>query len=174
MKNMYIRKIAATDVSLLQKISKQTFFEAFSALNTPENMQKYLDEELTEAKLLSELNDPGSAFYFAELDGKVIGYLKLNFGSSQTELKDEQAVEIERIYISKEFHGQYAGQALYGKAIEVARNRKAAYVWLGVWEKNARAIRFYEKNGFVAFDKHIFVLGDDEQTDIMMRLDLRV
>jgi ribosomal protein S18 acetylase RimI-like enzyme len=103
---------------------------------------------------------------------EVIGYLKLNFGQSQTELKDRKAVEIERIYVLKTFHGKHVGQQLYDKAIEIARQKAAEYVWLGVWEENPRAIQFYRKNGFVEFDKHIFKVGDDLQTDIMMKLSL--
>lgn len=86
---------------------------------------------------------------FAKLDSVVIGYLKLNFGQSQTELKDEKALEIERIYVLKEFHGKKIGQILYDKALEVAKDRKADYVWLGVWEENPRAISFYRKNGLL-------------------------
>ena len=98
-----------------------------------------------------------------------MGYLKLNGGNSQTELKDERTLEIERIYVLSSWYGKQVGQLLYNKAIEVALELNADYIWLGVWEENQRAIRFYERNGFVAFDKHIFRLGDDEQTDIMMK-----
>lgn len=124
-------------------------------------------------KLTDELNNQNSEFYFAELDNKIIGYLKLNFGQSQTELKDDKALEIERIYVLREFHGKNIGQLLYEKAIQVARQANADYVWLGVWEKNPRAINFYKKNGFIEFDKHIFKLGNDEQTDVMMKLQLK-
>ena len=99
--------------------------------------------------------------------------MKLNFGDSQTELKDNKSLEIERIYVSKEFHGKSVGQLLYDKAIEVAKHKNVDYVWLGVWEENPRAISFYKKNGFVEFNKHIFKLGDDEQIDIMMKLNLK-
>ena len=98
--------------------------------------------------------------------------LKRNFGHSQTELNDNEALEIERIYVLKDFQGKKIGQKLYEKAVEVAKQNKVKYIWLGVWEKNQKAIDFYEKNGFVPFDKHIFVLGDDEQTDIMMEMEL--
>ncbi len=81
----------------------------------------------------------------------------------------DRALEIERIYVLQEFHGQRVGQVLYEKAIELAQERGLDYIWLGVWEKNARALRFYEKNGFEPFDRHIFKLGDDEQTDIMVK-----
>src|SRR5690606_11765120 len=151
---------------------RETFYETFTGSNTEENMKSYLESGFSTDKLTAELNSKTSEFYFAKLGSEVIGYLKLNFGQSQTELKDEKALEIERIYVLKEFHGKKIGQILYDKALEVAKDIEADYVWLGVWEENPRAISFYRKNGFVEFDKHIFVLGDDEQTDILMKLEL--
>jgi ribosomal protein S18 acetylase RimI-like enzyme len=173
MENIDLTKVTLNDIDQLQKIGKQTFHETFSASNTEENMKKYLNEGFTTEKLTAELNDKNSEFYFAKHNNTVIGYLKLNFGQSQTELQDDKALEIERIYVSKEFHGKKVGQLLYEKAIQTAKQNNANYVWLGVWEENQRAIHFYKKNGFVEFDKHIFKLGDDEQTDIMMKLQLK-
>jgi ribosomal protein S18 acetylase RimI-like enzyme len=170
--NIEIRIAGIEYVADLQKISRQTFYETFAEGNTAENMAKYLEEGFSIGKLTDELNDPDSVFYFAFSGADIIGYVKLNFGESQTELKDRKAVEIERIYVSKEFQGKNVGKQLYDKAIEVATKQKAEYVWLGVWEENSKAINFYQKNGFVEFDKHIFMLGDDEQTDIMMKLQL--
>jgi ribosomal protein S18 acetylase RimI-like enzyme len=102
----------------------------------------------------------------------VIGYLKLNVGASQTEVKDNDAIEIERIYVLKSFQGKRVGQLLFDKAIQIAKEQNAEFVWLGVWEENKKAIQFYTKNGFVEFDQHVFVLGDEAQTDIMMKLEL--
>ncbi|OFX55855.1 MAG: GNAT family N-acetyltransferase [Bacteroidetes bacterium GWB2_41_8] len=167
-----IRKLTLADIDQLQKIGQQTFYETFSASNTEENMRKYLEEGFAIEKLTSELNDNNSEFYFAELGNKAIGYLKINFGQSQTELQDDKALEIERIYILKEFQGKNVGQLLYNNAIKIAKQKNAEYVWLGVWEENYRALKFYKKNGFVEFDKHIFKLGNEEQTDIMMKLKL--
>ena len=172
MSEIKIEKIGIEAVKELQQISKQTFIETFSEVNTPANMAKYLEEALSEEKLASELKDPNSLFYFAYDRNNVIGYLKVNTGSAQTELKNGMTLEIERIYVTKEFLGKKVGQLLYEKAIAVAKELKADFVWLGVWEENPRAIAFYKKNGFVEFDKHIFKLGDDEQTDIMMKLQL--
>ena len=172
MKDIKIQKVTLNDISQLQKIGRQTFSETFSGDNSEEDMRKYLDENFSSDKLTAELNNRDSEFYFAVLDDAVIGYLKLNFGASQTELKDNKALEIERIYVPKEYHGQKVGQVLYEKAIQVARQKEVNYVWLGVWEENFRALSFYKKNGFVEFDKHIFKLGNDEQTDIMMKLEL--
>ena len=169
MENITVKKIMPVDIGQLQKVSKQTFWETFSASNSEENMTNYLEESFSVEKLTDELNNEHSDFYFALLDEKVIGYLKLNFGQSQTELQDNKALEIERIYVLQEFHGKKVGQVLYEKALQIAGQVNADYVWLGVWEENLRAIGFYKKNGFVAFDKHIFKLGGDEQTDIMMK-----
>lgn len=172
MDNIVIQQVTPEEIESLQRIGRQTFFETFAAGNTEENMRKYLEEGFSTEKLSAEVADNNAEFYFARAGDTVVGYLKLNFGAAQTELKDEQAVEIERIYVQKEFHGKKVGQLLYEKALEVENQHKAAYVWLGVGEENLRAIQFYKKNGFVEFDKHIFKLGDDEQTDIMMKLPL--
>jgi diamine N-acetyltransferase len=172
MDKIEINKIEIRDIEQLQIIGKQTFFETFADQNTKENMQKYLEEGFTIDKLTTDLVNPSSEFYFAKLDNKVIGYLKINFGLAQTELKDKNTLEIERIYVLKEFHGKRVGQILYDVAFDIAKRTNADYLWLGVWEKNPRAISFYKKNGFIEFDKHIFKLGDDEQTDIMMKLKL--
>ncbi len=172
MDKIEIKKVSLSDINKLQSIGRQTFFETFAEVNTASNMKKYLDEKFNPDKLKSELNTPESEFYFASLHNVVIGYLKLNFGLAQTELKDLNALEIERIYVLKEFHGKRIGQYLYNTALQIATKSKAEYIWLGVWEKNFKAINFYKKNGFAEFDKHIFKLGDDGQTDLMMRLKL--
>ena len=172
MTDILIKKVTLNEIDQLQKIGRQTFYETFSSGNSEENMTKYLDEGFSLKKLTAELSDNNAEFYFAILDDSVIGYLKLNFGQSQTELQDDKALEIERIYVLKDFHGKSVGQILYDKAIHIARQKNADYVWLGVWEENPRAINFYKKNGFIEFDKHVFKLGNDEQTDIMMKLKL--
>ena len=172
MNNIEIKKITLADVNELQDISRQTFYDTFSEVNTKENMKKYLDESFSIEKLTQELSNINSEFYFARQDSKPIGYLKLNFRQAQTELNDENSVELERIYVLKAFLGKRVGQLLYDKAVEIARAKKANYIWLGVWEKNLRAIHFYKKNGFWEFNKHVFKLGNDEQTDLMMKLDL--
>ena len=171
MTGISIQKVSHDGIYALQKIGRQTFFETFSSVNTEENMMKYLDKGFSVAQLTTELNNNNTEFYFATLESNIVGYLKLNFGQAQTELQCENALEIERIYVLKEFHGKSVGQLLYDKALQIAKLKRVAYIWLGVWEENPRAINFYTKNGFVAFDKHVFKLGNDEQTDIMMKLD---
>lgn len=173
MENIKIKKVTKNDISQLQEIGRKTFFETFSESNTEENMTKYLEEGFSVEKLSDELSGENSEFYFAVVENNIVGYLKLNLGQSQTELQDNKGLEIERIYVLQEYHGKKVGQFLYEHAIEIAQASNVDFVWLGVWEENPRAISFYKKNGFVEFDKHIFVLGDDEQTDIMMRKNFR-
>lgn len=169
---MKIRKLNINDLETLRDLSIQTFKETFEEVNTEEDMQKYLDENLSIEKLKTELENPNSEFYFGENNDEILGYLKLNFKDAQTEKLAENHFEIERIYVLKTFLGQKIGQILFDNALEIGRKKNLEYVWLGVWEENHRAIKFYEKNGFEIFGKHDFVLGKDVQTDLLMKLKL--
>ena len=166
---MRITSLTVSDVSILRGIARDTFIETFSEANKAEDMERYLTENFSEEQLARELSNPDSFFYVAEVNGHVVGYLKLNTAHAQTEPQAANALEIERIYVLGTHHGHGVGQALYHHAMSVAEDRKASYVWLGVWEHNHRALRFYEKNGFIAFGTHIFQLGNDQQTDILMK-----
>lgn len=167
--NFQISRVTVNELEALRKISIQTFTETFSEYNSEANMRKYISENLSITKLTSEFENPGSSFYLVSYNEKVIGYLKLNAGSAQTE-PNNNALEIERIYVQQEFHGKKVGLCLFEKAKTIALENHYDYIWLGVWEKNTKAIAFYQKLGFVEYDQHAFVLGDDEQTDMMMKL----
>ena len=162
--------LTAANVNQLQELSKSTFTETFSGSNSETNLNAYLNKAFNLDCLTAELNNVNSKFYFAVSDDQPIGYLKLNFADAQTELQDHSSLEIERIYVLKEFHGAKVGQLLFSKAVEMAKACDLKYIWLGVWEKNTQALNFYKKNGFVQFDQHIFKMGDEEQTDYMMKL----
>ncbi|MBL7807014.1 MAG: GNAT family N-acetyltransferase [Saprospiraceae bacterium] len=172
MHDLSLQRVDLNDIRILQKIGCETFYESFAAVNTPENMQHYLDQSFSEVALTEELSHPDMAYYFALIDGEPFGYLKLNFGAAQTDIQDDASVEIQRIYVWKEFQGQKIGQFLFEHAVAIARQRGAEYIWLGVWDGNPNAIRFYERNGFVTFGQREFMLGDDRQRDWLMRLDL--
>jgi len=135
-------------------------------------MQDFLEKCFNEEKLLKEINNPDSEFYFAMVENKTAGYLKINFRNAQTEYKEENGIELERIYVLKQYLGNMLGQALFNKALEIAMENKMDYLWLGVWEHNPRAISFYKKNGLTEFSSHIFRVGDDDQIDIIMRKNL--
>lgn len=171
--NIDIKRASIADLEEIQKIGRLTFYETFADGNTAEDMQKYLDESFATEKVRNELNNSESEFYFAQFNEKVIGYLKINYGEAQTEHKVNNAMEIERIYVCKAFQGMKIGGLLYQKAIETAKRLKTDNVWLGVWENNPKAIKFYSKLGFEVFDKHVFVLGTDVQTDLLMKLEIK-
>lgn len=172
MSPIIIRKATISDLEIIQEISKQTFIETFATVNTPENMANYVRENFNPEQIASEINNRESAFYLPSLENEIIGYMKLNFGDAQTEKQKENNLEIHRIYVLQAFHGKKIGQLLLDEAIKIAQQTGVESIWLGVWEENQRALQFYSKNGFVEFDKHIFTLGNDVQTDLLMRLEM--
>ena len=169
---MKIEKATKKDIDILIELGKTTFAQTFAADNTPENMAAYMNRAFTHEKLKSELENPNSEFYLVRINEDAIGYLKINTASAQTELQPHDTLEIERIYVLEDFYGQGIGLKLLEKSIAIAREKHLKSIWLGVWERNHRALRFYEKNGFQVFDKHVFKMGTDDQTDLMMRLSL--
>ncbi|WP_281239324.1 GNAT family N-acetyltransferase [Flavobacterium praedii] len=167
------KKANLDDLIAIQNISKLSFIETFAAINTPENIEKYLQESFSKDQLTIEISNPNSPFYLVYIDNKPIGYLKINLGDAQTEYFEEPTLEIQRIYVLQAFHGKKIGQLLLDEAIKIAKQLAVDFIWLGVWEENHRALHFYAKNGFVTFDKHVFVLGDDKQTDLLMKLEIK-
>ena len=170
--SIILRSCTSKDIDMLRALSIKTYYETFAHLNTPEDMQAYLDEAFEINKLKHELDDPNSAFFFLYFNNVLAGYLKLNEAPSQTDINDKSSLEIERIYVSSQFQGAGLGRYLMEQAISIARERKKDYAWLGVWEKNEKAIRFYKKNGFYENGTHSFVMGEDVQRDYIMRKDL--
>jgi ribosomal protein S18 acetylase RimI-like enzyme len=136
-------------------------------------MKEYLKEAFDINKLREELLNPDSSFYFLYADGELAGYLKLNEGMAQTDIHDPASLEIERIYVAKEYQGKGLGSVLINKAINMANTRNKTYIWLGVWEKNKKALGFYQKNGFYPIGTHSFFMGPEEQTDFVLRKDLK-
>ncbi len=164
-----IVKVKAQDAAKLLQISKQTFFDAFAHQNSPEDMAAFAAQAYTLSRITQELSNPNSVFYFVLVDGEIAGYLKLNQGVAKTEFKDERSLEVERIYILNDFQGEQLGKYLLDFALNFAKDKGFGLIWLGVWEHNQGAIRFYERNGFTVFSSHKFMLGSDEQTDLLMR-----
>ncbi len=150
------------DVDALRELSIKTFYETFAAMNTAENMKAYLKQAYDRNKLLGELHNKNSQFFFLHADGVVAGYLKLNEAPAQTEIHDAASLEIERIYVSGGFQGKGLGQYIMERALHIATARQKGYVWLGVWEKNKKALSFYQKNGFYKQGAHSFCVGDDK------------
>jgi ribosomal protein S18 acetylase RimI-like enzyme len=157
------------ELETLVRMSRKIFHDSFAHLNTPDNMREYMDRAFNPQQLLSELNNPLSEFYFIREDGVIAGFIKLNRGPAQSDIHDDTSLEIERIYVDKEFQGHGLGAELIAKAKERAFALELNAIWLGVWEKNPDAIRFYERHGFVRFGSHPFRMGDEIQTDVLMK-----
>lgn len=169
MKEFTIRKATLKDLKNLIHLSKITFMETYADQNTSENLNAHINKAFTKKQLQSELINSNSVFYLATVSNELLGYLKLNFGTAQTVLQDEKALEIERIYVLKKYQGKQIGTEFCNRAMAIGSAKKLNYIWLGVWQKNHRAIEFYMKKGFSIFDKHIFIVGKEAQTDWMMR-----
>jgi len=169
---MIIRKVKPEEAANLLALAEFTFRAGFQHLNDPVHFEEYMNKAFNPAKIRQELATPGSSFYFGELDGDLVGYIKLNSGQAQSDLKSEPGMELERIYVKPEYQGKKIGQLLLYKAIKIASEGQFPYLWLGVWEKNEAAIRFYHRHGFSQFGSHTFVLGNDPQTDLLLKLPL--
>jgi len=172
MKEIEVKIVQKADLLTLQEISRQTFFDTFAEVNTPADMQQYLEENLSIEQLTKEWMHPSTTFYFVKQQDEVLAYLKINEADAQTEQRNEPSLEIERIYVRQSAQGQGIGKFLLDFSIQVTKDKHLNLIWLGVWEHNQKAIQFYEKNGFHFFGKHSFFLGNDEQKDLLMELQL--
>ncbi|MCR1949843.1 GNAT family N-acetyltransferase [Clostridium sp. DSM 100503] len=170
MEKFLVKECSLKEVEKIKSISEKTFYETFANENTKEDMENYLKENFSYEKIESEVKNDYSKFYIVENDKDVVAYMKVNFDNAQTEKGHDNTLEVQRIYVLHEYKGKSIGKMLMKKAIEIGKNNNLSYIWLGVWENNISAIKFYEKQGFVKFDTHVFKLGDDEQTDNLMKL----
>ncbi|MEC5395151.1 GNAT family N-acetyltransferase [Bergeyella sp. RCAD1439] len=165
-----VRLVKQSEIRQLAALAKHTFSQTFSQENEDEDLRLYLNEKFSSEQLLSEWKNPESEFYFVETNGIPAGYLKINWGTAQTEKQQTHSMEIQRIYILQEHQGLGLGQLLLTKAIEEGKARQCNYLWLGVWEHNLRALKFYNKHHFEVFGQHDFILGKEVQTDLMLKL----
>ena len=171
MKNR-ITQCTIDDLSMLKELAYQTFDESFRPMNTQETIDTYLSETFTTRKLSLELMTNGSEFYFIYSDNALAGYLKINYSPAQSDINDPDSVEIERIYVKKEFKGKGLGKQLMDYAEELAVKAGKKYLWLGVWEKNKDAISFYKYIKYKITGEHQFKVGNEMQTDLIMRKEI--
>jgi len=169
---LIFKKCSDDDLRDLARISKQTFVEAFEDSNNPDDFKYYLNKAFSESQLKCELLNQNSSFYFAYVGLDLVGYFKLNFKSAQTEYKNHNSFELERIYVLNKFQGQKIGKSILQKVLAMASLEKKDFIWLGVWQKNYNAIRFYEKHGFKKIGTHPYFIGNDKQTDWLMKYSL--
>lgn len=169
-----IRSATFADAKLLAELGAKTFYETFESFNTEEDMASYLENNFTMNQLERELKEEGATFLLALHGDSVVGYAKMRKQEQPEGLNEIDNIEIERIYSSKEYLGKQVGKTLMEACLNFAKQGGHKVVWLGVWERNSRAISFYEKWGFEKFGSHPFILGKDLQTDLLMRKELRL
>jgi GNAT superfamily N-acetyltransferase len=169
-----IRQATPDDAKLLTDLSYTTFWDAFAhhPKNAPADLHHYMRQAFNVEQITDELADPDSIFLIAEIDGRPAGYSKLVAGGSEDGIIAARPIELSRLYSHQEYLGKGVGQNLMDACFDRARNDEHDVMWLGVWEYNPRAQRFYEKNGFRIVGKHTFQLGSDPQTDLLMQREL--
>ncbi|TAE03139.1 MAG: GNAT family N-acetyltransferase [Bacteroidetes bacterium] len=167
-----IRLANSQDIEALANISSKTFFETYAAFNTAENMNQHLLEKYNHNQISKEINDSKNSFLLAFFFDTLVGYVKLT-ENTKPELTNKKALEVERIYVLKTYQKRKIGEQLMQKCLEIAQEKAFDVIWLGVWERNPKAIEFYNKQGFEMFGQHIFWLGKDAQFDWLMKKDLK-
>jgi diamine N-acetyltransferase len=166
--DLTIRHANLDDASLLAELGARTFSEAFAAENASEDMAAYIASSFNLPQQTAELSDPTTTFLIAEIDGVATGYAQLRAGEPAAGIKGARPVELVRLYVSREWLGRGVGEGLMRACLDEARQAGHETIWLGVWERNGRARAFYRKWDFDAVGEHVFQLGSDSQTDILM------
>jgi diamine N-acetyltransferase len=163
-----IRPADASDAGALAALARRTFSETFAAANDPADLAAFLDATYGTDIQLAELRDAALSYLVAERDGALVGYALLRRNAVLPCISDPTAVELQRLYVSSDCHGTGLAQRLMTACIDTARTAGATTLFLGVWEHNPRAIRFYEKQGFTTVGEHTFRVGSDDQRDLIL------
>lgn len=163
-----------SDATQLADLAYTTFWDAFHdhPKNAPDDLAAYMEKAFSLEQTKAELADERNIFLIAEIDGETAGYAKLIVGAIEDGIGAERPIALNRLYSHQKFLGQGVGQALMDDCLDRARDLGHDVMWLGVWEYNPRAQRFYEKNGFRIVGKHVFQLGSDPQIDLLMQKEL--
>ena len=164
-----IEKVTEKDAALITELSRSTFYDTYHEYNTAEDMQQFLDTYFYEENIRNELARPTNDCFVVYDDHIPAGYVNLRESENPTALNGLNVLELARIYVVKDKIGTGAGKLLMEKSIELAKQKNKAAIWLCVWQKNPRAIQFYERWGFEIFTTAKFILGKDVQDDFLMK-----
>lgn len=170
--DLIVRRGKADDAELLAQLGARTFSETFAADNTREDMAAYLSAAFSREQQAAELADPRATFHIAEANGVAVGYAMVRSGNAPDGVTDDNPIELVRLYVSRESLGSGVGAALMHACIREAKQSGYETLWLGVWEHNHRARAFYRKWNFHEVGTHVFQLGADPQTDVLMQRSL--
>ena len=174
MDQLAIRQATIDDAKVLTELAYTTFWDAFAhhPKNAPDDLNHYMRQAFNVEQIAVELADDKNIFLIAEIGDDAAGYSKIIIDNIEPGITAEHPVELSRLYAHQKHLGQGVGQRLMDASFERARVEDRDVMWLGVWEYNPRAQRFYEKNGFRVVGSHVFLLGKDAQTDLLMQREL--
>jgi len=163
--SIMIRPGVAPDAAALAELAARTFRETFAADNRADDMALHLSHAYGLSQQQRELVDPDITTLLVEVDGQLAGYAQLRSGVAPECVTGESPVELWRFYVARPWHGRGVAQALMRRVQLEAYRRGGRTLWLGVWERNARAKAFYHKSGLIDVGSHVFMVGTDAQTD---------
>lgn len=167
-----LRKAALSDAAALAELAERTFRATFAADNTEADMEAHCRASYSEAIQAGEIANPAMATLLVEGDGRLLAFAQLRWEDAPAcvlaRMSAKGPGEIQRLYVDREWHGAGIAQELMHACLEQVRARGSDVVWLGVWERNPRAMAFYRKFGFVEVGDHVFAVGTDPQRDILM------
>lgn len=169
-----IRLAAVADAAALAELGRRTFSDAFAADNTPEDLAVFLDLTYSPQIQRDELQDPALTCLLAEQDGALVAYALLRTGKTSPYVIDPAAIELQRFYVDQPAHGTGLAHRLMQECVDHAAGLGASTVFLGVFERNVRAIRFYRKHGFEVVGSQVFRVGTDDQRDFVMARSVRM
>lgn len=163
-----IRRANRHDAKQLSLLAEETFRDTFGAVNTPEDMATHCRTSYSEAVQAEEIANANMVTLLGEIEGRQVGFAQLRWGRAPSCVAAETPGEIQRLYVVSDCHGKGVARDLMHACLEELKRRGCDLAWLGVWERNPRAISFYKKWGFVEVGAQIFPLGSDPQRDIVM------
>lgn len=164
-----LRPAGPADAAELSALAERTFRDTFATLNTAEDMDLHCASSYSPARQAAEIDDADMETVVAEAEGRLVAFAQVHRRAEPpASLPPCRSIELRRFYVERGFHGTGLADALMARVFEGARAAGAEAVWLGVFEQNPRAIRFYERCGYAAVGSQVFVVGSDPQRDLVM------
>jgi ribosomal protein S18 acetylase RimI-like enzyme len=169
-----VRDAMPADARALAALAERTFRDTFGEANSEADMDAHCAANFGEALQQAEIGDPDWTTLVAEDAGSLVGYGQLRWSPAPACVAGSRPIEIYRLYVDGRWHGRGVAAMLMDALLQQAIAMRADTVWLGVWERNPRAIAYYRKSGFHEKGEHRFMLGSDPQRDIVMSRRLTV
>jgi diamine N-acetyltransferase len=169
MEEIIIRLSTYEDTASMREVAINSYYHTFAAYNTPENMEAFLTDSYSLKKLQAEFYEPNSVLYLACAKEEVIGFVRLRETDEVKDKLGDNTIELQRLYIHTDYQGRQVGRKLMEASLAYAKQKDFDWIWLGVWERNFNAQKFYAKWGFEKFGEHTFQMGDDPQIDWILK-----